>query len=49
MQLRMTSPDGASLEHPVKAGDLHWVDSRVTHVLANRGTEAGVIVEVELK
>jgi len=45
----MKSPDGATMEHPIQAGDLHWVDSRVTHVLANRGPEAGVIVEVELK
>ncbi len=49
MQLLMKSPDGASMEHPIKAGDLHWVESRVTHVLTNSGTEAGVIVEVELK
>lgn len=49
MPLLMKSPDGASLEHGVQAGDLHWVESRVTHVLTNRGTEAGVIVEVELK
>ena len=27
----------------------HWVDTRVTHVLANRGTDAGVLVEVELR
>jgi len=49
MQLLMKSPDGASMEHPIKAGDLHWVESKVTHVRTNRGTEAGVIVEVELK
>jgi quercetin dioxygenase-like cupin family protein len=49
MQLSMKSPDGASMDHPIKAGDFHWVDSKVTHVLSNSGTEAGVIVEVELK
>jgi quercetin dioxygenase-like cupin family protein len=49
MRLSMTSPDGASMQHPVKAGDLHWIDGRVTHVLTNAGTEPGVIVEVELK
>jgi quercetin dioxygenase-like cupin family protein len=49
MNLRMTAPDGASMEHPVKAGDVHWVDGKVTHALANRGAEPGVIVEVELK
>ena len=42
-------PDGASMDHPIKAGDFHWIDSKVTHVLTNSGTEAGVIVEVELK
>jgi len=49
MQLLMQAPDGASMEHPVKPGDLHWVDSKVTHTLTNRGTENGVIVELELK
>lgn len=49
MDLRMTGPDGASMDHSVKAGDLHWVDSRVTHVLTNRGTRKGVLVEIELK
>ena len=49
MNLRMTAPDGAAMEHPVEAGDVHWVDGKVTHVLTNRGAEPGVIVEVELK
>lgn len=49
MQLKMTSPDGQSLAHGVKAGDVHWVDSPVTHVLANDGTSPGEIVELELK
>ena len=49
MQLSMRAPDGSAMEHPIAAGDLHWVDARVTHVLANDGTQAGVIVEVELK
>jgi quercetin dioxygenase-like cupin family protein/lysophospholipase L1-like esterase len=49
MQLSMKSPDGASMDHPIKAGDFHWIDSKVTHVLSNSGTETGVIVEVELK
>jgi quercetin dioxygenase-like cupin family protein len=49
MDLRMTSPDGASLAHPVKAGDFHWVDVPVTHTLANDGLERGVLVEFELK
>jgi len=49
MALKMTGPDGATLEHPVEAGDLHWVDTKVTHTLANTGTSPGIIVEVELK
>jgi quercetin dioxygenase-like cupin family protein len=49
MQLAMKSPDGASMEHPLEPGDFHWVDRKVTHVLANRGPDAGVIAEVELK
>lgn len=49
LQLAMKAPDGASMEHRVEAGDFHWVEGRVTHVLSNRGTEAGVMIEVELK
>lgn len=49
MQLKMTSPDGQSFTHDVKAGDFHWVDAPVTHVLANDGATAGEIVELELK
>jgi quercetin dioxygenase-like cupin family protein len=47
--LRMTSPDGGSLEHPVKAGDLHWVDTEVTHTLTNAGGQRAILVEIELK
>lgn len=49
INLRMTSPDGSSMEHPVKAGDMHWVDSAVTHTLINRGNAKAVLVEIELK
>jgi quercetin dioxygenase-like cupin family protein len=49
MMLKMTDPEGKSLTHEVKAGDVHWVDAKVTHSLANEGTTAGTIVEVELK
>lgn len=49
MQLAMKAPDGSSMEHPVKAGDFHWIDSNVTHILTNRGKETGIIIEVELK
>jgi beta-alanine degradation protein BauB len=47
--LKMTDPEGKSFTHEVKAGDVHWVDAKVTHTLANEGTTAGQIVEVELK
>src|ERR1700687_2987588 len=49
LMLRMTDPEGKSLTHEVKAGDVHWVDAKVTHSLANEGTTVGQIVEVELK
>jgi quercetin dioxygenase-like cupin family protein len=49
MDLRMTAPGGASMAHPVKAGDIHWVDAPVTHTLANEGQAPGVLVEIELK
>jgi quercetin dioxygenase-like cupin family protein len=49
VQLKMTGPDGKSSTHEVKAGDFHWVDSKVTHTLANDGTVEGQIVELELK
>jgi quercetin dioxygenase-like cupin family protein len=49
MNLRMTSPEGRSMAHPVKAGDLHWVEAPVTHTLINEGREKGVLVEFELK
>ena len=49
LRLRMTSPDGASMAHPIEAGDLHWVEAKVTHALINEGAERGVIVEFEVK
>lgn len=49
MQLAMQAPDGRAMEHTVEAGDVRWVDSPVTHVLANNGQQAGVLVEVEIK
>lgn len=49
MELKMTAPDGQSQEHPVKTGDLHWIDQKVTHTLTNNGKEKGVIVEIEMK
>jgi quercetin dioxygenase-like cupin family protein len=49
MELKMTSPDGQSSSHPVKPGDLHWIDQKVTHTLTNNGKGKAVIVEVELK
>jgi quercetin dioxygenase-like cupin family protein len=49
VSLRMTSPDGRAMEHPVKAGDMRWVDTEVTHALCNQGTEKAILVEFELK
>jgi quercetin dioxygenase-like cupin family protein len=49
MLLKMTGPDGKTSTHEVKAGDFHWVDSKVTHTLANDGAAEGQIVELELK
>ena len=49
MMLKMTAPDGQSSTHEVKAGDFHWIDSAVTHALANEGSAAGQIVEIRAK
>ena len=49
LTLKMTDPQGKSFTHEVKAGDLHWIDAKVTHSLANEGKTAGEIVEIELK
>ena len=47
--LKMTDPEGKSFTHGVKAGDVHWVDAKVTHSLANESVAVGQIVEIELK
>ena len=47
--LKMTAPDGKSFTHELKAGDFHWVDTKVTHSLGNAGSAEGQILEVELK
>ena len=47
--LKMTDPERKSLTHELKAGDVHWVDAKVTHTLSNAGTTVGQIVEIELK
>jgi quercetin dioxygenase-like cupin family protein len=49
MVLKMTGPDGKSMTYEVTAGDFHWIDAKVAHSLANAGTTAGTIVEIELK
>ena len=49
LMLKMTDPEGKSFTHQVEAGDIHWVDAKVTHSLTNEGTTAGQIVEIELK
>ena len=48
-KLKMTAPDGQSQTHEVKPGDFHWVDTTVTHTLANAGSTPGQIIEIELK
>jgi quercetin dioxygenase-like cupin family protein len=48
-ELKMTAPDGQSSTHEIKAGDFHWVTTKVTHTLANAGNGEGQIVEIELK
>jgi quercetin dioxygenase-like cupin family protein len=47
--LKMTGPDGQSSTHEIKPGDFHWVETKVTHTLANAGTGEGQIIEIELK
>lgn len=49
MNLLMTAPDGGAMQHTVKAGDIHWIDTVVTHTLVNKGSDKGVLVEFELK
>lgn len=49
MRLKMTAPDGKSFTHDVKPGDIHWIDTKVTHSLSNNGTTDGQIVEFEIK
>ncbi len=46
--LKMTDPEGKSFTHEVQTGDIHWVDAKVTHSLANEGSTVGQIVEIEL-
>ena len=47
--LRVTSPEGASKDQGIQAGDIHWVESPATHTLANRGSDRAILVEIELK
>ena len=49
MKLKMASPDGQEMVHPVKGGDIHWVNQKGTHTLTNSGAKKGIIIEVELK
>jgi hypothetical protein len=43
------SPVDSIARRVVKAGDIQWINSTVTHLFANRGTEKAIIVEFELK
>ena len=47
--LKMIAPDGKSRSEQVKPGDVHWIDTNVTHTLTNEGDAEGQIVEIELK
>lgn len=49
MKLKMSAPDGRSLSEEVKPADVHWIEAKVTHSLANEGTSEGQIIEFELK
>jgi oxalate decarboxylase/phosphoglucose isomerase-like protein (cupin superfamily) len=49
MQLKMTAPNGQTMSHAVKAGDVHWVDTTVPHALANESNAGGEIIELDLK
>jgi hypothetical protein len=47
--LPVTSTEGASNDRGFQAGEIHWVESLVTHTLANRGSDRTILVEIELK
>jgi len=43
------SPDRLISSRLVRAGDIQWIASKVTHSLANRGAAKAILVEFELK
>jgi quercetin dioxygenase-like cupin family protein len=49
LTLKMTAPDGLSLTYELNRGKFMWVDTKVTHTLANVGGSPGQILEIELK
>jgi uncharacterized RmlC-like cupin family protein len=49
MKLHTTTPNGTPTDEDVEAGDMHWVDSAVTHTYANAGKEPAILVEFELR
>jgi quercetin dioxygenase-like cupin family protein len=49
IDLDTMSPNGSITKRLLKAGDFQWIDSNVTHSLANRGAAPAIIVEFELK
>jgi len=49
VDLETISPNGSSTKRIVKAGDFQWINSNITHSLANRGAVPAIIVEFELK
>jgi quercetin dioxygenase-like cupin family protein len=49
VDLETISSNGSISRRLVKAGDIQWIDARVTHSFANRGTAKAILVEFELK
>ena len=47
--LSTISPDRLISSRLVRAGDIQWIASKVTHSLANRGAAKAILVEFELK
>ncbi len=49
INLGTISPNHSTPNRLLKAGDIQWISSKVTHSLANRGTAKAIMVEFELK
>jgi len=49
LRLKTTTADGISSSEDFKAGDWRWGNTKTRHTLANAGSAAGQIVEIEMK